>query len=182
MSLKHGILGFLNYGSMSGYDLSKAFGSSVQFFWHAQNSQIYLVLDKLEKEHLITHETVMQSDRPNKKVYTVTEDGRQEFLNWLSGTRENATNEFKSAFLMKIFFSGNLPPSENLARLKKFQADCADYLNNMASIPKSIDHYRESVDSYAALYWGFTADFGHRYLNMCMDWAGDCIRKLEKLS
>ena len=25
MSLAHGVLGFLNYGSMSGYDLAKAF-------------------------------------------------------------------------------------------------------------------------------------------------------------
>ena len=50
MSLAHGVLGFLNYGSMSGYDLAKAFSSSVQFFWNAQNSQIYLVLNKLEKQ------------------------------------------------------------------------------------------------------------------------------------
>ena len=53
MSLQHGVLGFLNYGSMSGYDLAKAFSSSVQFFWNAQNSQIYLVLDKLEKQGFV---------------------------------------------------------------------------------------------------------------------------------
>lgn len=32
MSLGFGILGFLNYGPMSGYDLVKAFESSLQFF------------------------------------------------------------------------------------------------------------------------------------------------------
>lgn len=32
MSLSHGILGFLNYGKMSGYDLAKVFNESVQFF------------------------------------------------------------------------------------------------------------------------------------------------------
>lgn len=42
MSLAFGILGFLNYAPMSGYDLVRAFDSSLQFFWHAQNSHIYL--------------------------------------------------------------------------------------------------------------------------------------------
>ena len=47
MPLAHGILGLLHYGSMSGYDLSKAFRASVNLFWHAQTSQIYATLDKL---------------------------------------------------------------------------------------------------------------------------------------
>lgn len=49
MPLAHGILGLLHYGSMSGYDLSKAFRASVNLFWHAQTSQIYATLDKLER-------------------------------------------------------------------------------------------------------------------------------------
>lgn len=44
MSLAFGILGFLNLGPMSGYNLVKAFESLLQFFWHAQNSHIYLEL------------------------------------------------------------------------------------------------------------------------------------------
>ncbi len=50
MSLGFGILGFLNYAPMSGYDLAKAFESSLQFFWHAQKNYIYLELKKLEQK------------------------------------------------------------------------------------------------------------------------------------
>ena len=57
MGLQHGILGFLNYGPCSGYELAKAFHSSVQFFWPAQTSQIYLTLGKLEHAGLVAHET-----------------------------------------------------------------------------------------------------------------------------
>lgn len=32
MSLKHGLLGLLNYNSMTGYDLSKFFSDSLSFF------------------------------------------------------------------------------------------------------------------------------------------------------
>ena len=66
MGLQHGILGFLNYGPCSGYELTKAFHSSVQFFWPAQTSQIYLTLGKLEDAGLVTHETVIQNGKPIK--------------------------------------------------------------------------------------------------------------------
>lgn len=181
MSLQHGILGFLCYGTMTGYELSKAFSSSVQFFWHAQNSQIYSVLEKLEKNKLVTHETIVQTDRPNKKLYTITPAGREEFLSWLSEENRNATDDFKSAFLMKVFFSGNIPPQKSCAMLKQFVADCETYLNSMQEIPGSIHRYEQSVDSYSALYWSFTADFGYCYLKMCIDWGNRCIRQLEAL-
>lgn len=44
------------------YELTKAFHSSVQFFWPAQTSQIYLTLGKLEDAGLVTHETVIQNE------------------------------------------------------------------------------------------------------------------------
>lgn len=47
--LKHGILGLLNYGDMTGYEIREAFESSLKFFWPAQTSQIYSELIVLEK-------------------------------------------------------------------------------------------------------------------------------------
>lgn len=48
--LKHGILGLLNYGSMSGYDIMRTFKNSLDFFWTAQTSQIYRELQTLKKK------------------------------------------------------------------------------------------------------------------------------------
>ena len=36
MALKQGLLGLLNYGEMTGYELAKAFNDSLSFFWQAQ--------------------------------------------------------------------------------------------------------------------------------------------------
>ena len=41
MALKQGLLGLLNYGEMTGYELAKVFNDSLSFFWQAQTSQIY---------------------------------------------------------------------------------------------------------------------------------------------
>jgi len=40
MSLQHAILGFLNYKSLTGYDLKKIFVAAVRHFWAADQSQI----------------------------------------------------------------------------------------------------------------------------------------------
>ena len=109
MGLQHGILGFLNYGPCSGYELAKAFHSSVQFFWPAQTSQIYLTLGKLEHAGLVAHETVIQNGKPNKNVYSILPAGRAELLRWLSEQGQSADG-YKSEFLMKVFFAENLPP------------------------------------------------------------------------
>ena len=41
MSLKHALLGLLNYRPMTGYDLKQRFDHSISHFWSANLSQIY---------------------------------------------------------------------------------------------------------------------------------------------
>lgn len=182
MSLTFGILGFLNYAPMSGYDLVKAFESSLQFFWHVQNSHIYLELKKLEKNGYICGKTVIQSNRPNKKIFFITETGKKEFMDWLAeGAGEEATH-FKSSFLMKVFFGGNMTPVQSADMLRKFKTDCEIYLEKMGSTPGSIEKYGYNKESYQTLYWQFTVDFGYGFIKNCIEWAGRCIEKLESIN
>ena len=179
MSLPHSILGFLSYNSMTGYDLMKAFNSSVSFFWHAQTSQIYLELNKLERKGFVKAEHILQSDRPNKKIFTVTDEGRNEFLSWLSGDGQ-LLHGIKNEFLMKVFFSGNVPPKKTIEMLTRFREECRHYLKSMEKVPKSIEEYGKALDENTILYWRFASDFGNSYINMCIDWAGSCIKRLEE--
>ena len=64
--LKHGILGILNYGDMSGYEIREVFNDSLNYFWTAHTSQIYRELDVLEKNGWIKKQEVEQDGRPNK--------------------------------------------------------------------------------------------------------------------
>lgn len=181
MSLGFGILGFLNYTPMSGYDLVKAFESSLAFFWHAQNSHIYLELKKLEKNGFICGETVIQSERPNKTVFTITDAGRKAFLDWLAKGEGESAIQFKSVFLMKVFFAGNMPPAQSAELLRQFQTDCEAYLERMQSVPASIETYGSDKDDYQTIYWQFTADFGFCFIKACIEWAKRCIEKLEDM-
>ena len=76
--LKHGISGLLNYGSMTGYDIVHIFKDSLRYFWQAQTSQIYRELQTIKKNGWATDETVVQDGKPDKKVFTITESGKEE--------------------------------------------------------------------------------------------------------
>lgn len=107
MSLKYGLLGLLNYGKMSGYDLDKVFKDSLAFFWRGQTSQIYRELGAMEKSGWITSEIEFQTDKPNKKWYSLTPDGKKELMNWLASP-EGAVEDMlhvRSPFLMRLFFA-----------------------------------------------------------------------------
>jgi DNA-binding PadR family transcriptional regulator len=67
----------------SGYDLIQHMEEPIGFFWHARRSQIYPELARLEEARLVTHTTVVQRDRPAKKVYEITEAGRAALREWV---------------------------------------------------------------------------------------------------
>ena len=75
MALRHAVLAVLLGGEFSGYQLAKVFDTGVANFWYASPQQLYTELTKLEQAGLIDGRLVIQVNRPNKRVYTVTEDG-----------------------------------------------------------------------------------------------------------
>jgi DNA-binding PadR family transcriptional regulator len=78
MALRHAVLAALLEGEASGYQLSKRFDVSVANFWSATPQQLYRELERLEAEGLLRGRVVEQRRRPNKRVLTLTDAGREE--------------------------------------------------------------------------------------------------------
>ncbi|MEV6959873.1 PadR family transcriptional regulator [Streptomyces sp. NPDC051207] len=78
MSLKYAVLAALLEGEASGYELSKVFDVSLANFWPATPQQLYRELERLERDGLIKARVVQQERRPNKRMFTLTEAGRED--------------------------------------------------------------------------------------------------------
>ncbi|MDG9719661.1 PadR family transcriptional regulator [Streptomyces sp. DH24] len=78
MSLKYAVLAALLEGEASGYELSKVFDVSLANFWPATPQQLYRELERLERDGLIEARVVRQERRPNKRMFTLTEAGRED--------------------------------------------------------------------------------------------------------
>ena len=115
-TLKYAILGLLNRKSMTGYDLSKEFETTLFEFWNAKHSQIYPELKSLSEKGLVQYEVEITGNVLEKKVYSITEKGREDFYEW-----EESLNPLKplpkDEFRLQLFFSGALSPEKRLELL-----------------------------------------------------------------
>ncbi len=178
MSLDHAILGFLQYGPASGYDLKAIFDLSVQHFWPADQSQIYRTLSRLAEKGLAEMEVVEQRDRPDRKVYRITREGREELRRWLLSPAPDKTG--RSAPLVQVFFSGQLGDDEALAILRRLADQYRAALAGLAEIPGQCAGYGAQVGSpREEFFWMLTLEAGVRMCKAYLEWLEEVIERIE---
>jgi DNA-binding PadR family transcriptional regulator len=84
MSLKYVLLGLLTQQPKHGYELKleaeRLLGGSAEL----NPGQLYPLLRKLAEQRLIAGERIEQEDRPDKRVFTLTEAGAHDLDQWLA--------------------------------------------------------------------------------------------------
>ncbi|KAB2352347.1 PadR family transcriptional regulator [Actinomadura rudentiformis] len=132
MSLRHAILGLLAGQPMSGYELKRAIDESVGHFWTADQSQIYRTLSGLVDDGLAARRTVVQEDRPNLHLHSVTASGLAELDRWLaSGLQATPTRE---PFLARLFFAERLPLDEVRKLLDARRQETSELLTALEAV------------------------------------------------
>ena len=158
--LKHGILGLLNYGEMTGYEIKNVFEDSLNFFWKAQTSQIYRELQNIEKKDWALKTVVKQLGKPDKNVYSITKKGKDELNKWLN--EDTSGLVMKTPLLMKVFFMGELSTEQNIKFFKSFKEHCTIFTEHITSVNTNIQQYKETLnDNKKSLYWQMCASFGN---------------------
>ncbi|UOZ03224.1 PadR family transcriptional regulator [Amycolatopsis sp. WQ 127309] len=77
MALRNALMAALLEGEASGYDLAKVFDASVANFWMATPQQLYRELDRMAAAGLVHARVVHQERRPDKRLFSLTEAGRE---------------------------------------------------------------------------------------------------------
>jgi PadR family transcriptional regulator AphA len=178
MSLEYAILGFLSYKPFSGYDLKKAFDNSIRHFWYADQSQIYRTLARLTGQGWAEVEVVEQTERPDRKVYSITPAGREELRGWLAGPFP--TDAPHSAPLIQVFFAGQLNDQEILEKFKQAAGLFRAILDRYNQVPSQVGEYVELVGSpREAYFWMLTLELGIKTMQAQLEWAENVIRVIE---
>jgi PadR family transcriptional regulator AphA len=112
------ILGMVSTEPRSGYEIKAVVDDSVRFFWAASYGQIYPELKRLSEAGLVEGSDLPRGER-KRTVYAITENGEAELVAWLRQPPETA--EMREEGLLKLFFSGVLPPEEAVATLRSMR-------------------------------------------------------------
>ncbi|MFB2838001.1 PadR family transcriptional regulator [Floridanema evergladense] len=118
MSLTYVILGLLQQQERTGYDLkTQCFDDCIAHLWQADQAQIYRTLDKLEDNGWITCRVEIQHDRPNRKVYQITEAGSKALNQWLK--THQPLPILREPLLVQLYFAAQLPNEAIISLLEQ---------------------------------------------------------------
>jgi DNA-binding PadR family transcriptional regulator len=110
MDIRTLCLGILSLGDTTGYDIKKMVAEGAfSFFSEASYGSIYPALTKLTDEGLVDCRTETQENRPDKKVYSLTQAGRKALEQSLGQSPKPDRN--RSEFLAALLFAEAVAPA-----------------------------------------------------------------------
>ncbi len=112
MDTKTLCLGVLTLGNASGYDIRKQLTETFGHFMEIAPSGVYPALKELEQRGHVTSERVLQADRPNKRIFTITPEGLAAFEAGLS--ESPGRHKVRSEMLALMFFAEHVPSAHLL--------------------------------------------------------------------
>ena len=181
MSLGNALLGLLSHRPMTGYDLKKILDHPMGFFWSAQMSQIYRELNKLEKKRLVKSEVESQEKRPARKVYQLTKEGKESFLNWLNRFPNQLSEDTRSRLLMRIFFSSRIKLDELAFEIKRYKKEKEERLRYLNKVEQWIkDYSRENKFKEDVFYWSLIVKKEYKNIAAGTEWADECLQLIEQ--
>lgn len=155
------ILGILQDGPQTGYEINEVLQTRLNHFFDGTFGMIYPTLKKLEAEGLVSKKQVMQIDKPNKNVYSITAEGEKIIAEAL--LKPTSDEVLKSDFLMRLYFSKHL----NAKQVKQFLLEeisrKESKLNNLeAQTDAWLDHGMTDIQK-------ITVDYGVAYYTSTLE-------------
>ncbi len=120
MNLRFVLLALLSDEPNTGYGLGRALNSEVKHLWDTSLQQIYGELRAMLTDSIIEQQIVAIPNRPAKKIYSITPQGRVELDRWLAGPA--AALSHKDGFLVKLYCLDRMP-SDALVRCLEERRD-----------------------------------------------------------
>lgn len=134
MNTKELLLSVLMTGPATGYDIKKILEQEVSKIVDVTISNIYPALNELADEGLVTFERIEQENRPNKKLYEITDAGRSVCINALMTCE--ARQRLRSEFMFILSFAPYLPKSRIRELIDQRLADIEEASRSMDTVEK----------------------------------------------
>jgi DNA-binding PadR family transcriptional regulator len=131
MSLKYVLLGLLSHRPRYGYELKHDAEQLLGGGAELNPGQLYPLLRKLAEGHLIVGERIEQEDRPDKRVFTLTEAGAQELQTWLDQPFNVQVG--RSALFLHFVVLSLVRPETRADDLRKLRHLLLEYLGHLVA-------------------------------------------------
>ncbi|MBN2259724.1 MAG: PadR family transcriptional regulator [Clostridiales bacterium] len=171
------ILGMLSKEPMTGYDIKKrVIKTNMDSFWDISFGQIYPSLRDLEKEGSITKELEINENRPNRKIYSITKQGKVKLQNWLMKPAE--PEKFKIETILKLGFGEQTTKNELIKHLNEFKQRCNARLEKAQTFEKELRN--KSTQTERDFYLLLTLLLGQNLEKAGIEWVEISLKLLKE--
>ena len=177
MSLRYVILSMLSLEDMTGYEITREFDLVAGHFWKAPHQNVYRDLPKLVDAGFVTFRSVTQTDKPDKKIYSITKAGHKALADWFSTYSDPAP--LRDPLLVKFFAGETVGPTVLADQLNQARSAHARKLAMFLAIEK--EYYSgpiEDMPPFLALRY-MTLRLGIRREQSWLEWADEAEKAIE---
>ena len=115
MPVRHAVLALLAAGPSHGYQLKRAFDADVGEQWGPLNiGHLYQVLERLARDGSVISTRISQTDKPDRRTYSLTEAGRAELADWLGRPAERG---YRDDFVLQLVAATRSPDPQTLPEI-----------------------------------------------------------------
>lgn len=166
------ILGLLMEAPMSGYDLKKVAEQTIGMFFKMSYGNLYPTLKALTKAGEITEQETQNSK--NKKIYTLTDQGKTSFVKWLAEPLQSNKKEY----MVKIFFYDYLDEETRHTNLRTYQTQTYRKMMEMKGLQNIVNEELASIPNKEDYYYRVsTMYYGLQFYEMELAWLNKIIEK-----
>lgn len=174
---RYAVLGLLNSSPMTGYQMRKIYERSLGHFWSESYSHLYAILKVLEMEGLATSTVEPGDGRPDRRVYAITDAGRQVLAEWLARPADEPRERVE--VLLKVFHGGAVGPAVVAEHLGTFRAQHEALLARYAQYSAELHEHVAEDPSHP--YVLLTLRCGQAISKALLEWCDEALATLAGL-
>lgn len=175
---KYAALGLLSFRPLSGYDIRKDIEHSIGYFWSENYSQIYPNLKALAEDGLATVSVEETEGKPDRKVYSITQDGLDELRYWLRTPPEPEVRRIE--LLLKLFFGHHTESEVLTGYITDYKKQHQTMLHELEEIEQS--YLATENLSIEQTYQLMTIRYGIAATQALIAWCMQCLETIKTLS
>jgi DNA-binding PadR family transcriptional regulator len=166
--MRQPLLALLAKEPAHGYELKLALEQTFGAAYPSPNiGQVYVTLKRLEADGLVRGQDVAQDSRPNKKVYELTEAGREAVAAWVSEPADGP--RVRDDFFVKLVLAPRAGLADRMELINRQRRHCYAQLRALGDLQDASGGDTVARLLIEGLYLHLQAD---------LDWLGRCQEEL----
>lgn len=171
------ILGLLLMCNRTIYQLRERIDKGINLMYSSSMGSIQAAIRKLLNCGFISYEEIVDNGK-YKKVYCITESGRQHFFEWINAPIEEQSP--KSPELAKVYFMGFSDKKNREISIQQHLKFLNEKYNVLSAICEEAENIKISEENKDILNYQFvSALYGKELIKFNIDWFESLLRKMR---